>query len=260
MQQYNAVDWRTPVLIDHLATESAKENKKEKVRFNEFRRTPQDPKEIYLPIAFTTLKIESFSLTSEDRSRKSMNLRVFEAEGLHMEVVSFYPNGNTKGKGKGYCFPLPANRKYKQTCSSAVTRQVTEKLAGGGEDQTTSSTTTSVITATKTVSNGSGKAHECSICHKTFPTGQALGGHKRCHYEGIIGGGEKSGVTSTSESAGSTNTRTHSHNEFDLNVPALPEFSSFFSVSGEDEVMSLHRQRKSFVFRCHPEIEVSQAL
>ncbi|CAN6467405.1 unnamed protein product [Victoria cruziana] len=25
--------------------------------------------------------------------------------------------------------------------------------------------------------------HECSICKKLFPTGQALGGHKRCHWE-----------------------------------------------------------------------------
>ncbi|KAF2309654.1 hypothetical protein GH714_004476 [Hevea brasiliensis] len=63
------------------------------------------------------------------------------------------------------------------------------KLAGG-EDQTISTTTTT--SATAAVSNGSGKTHECSICHKTFPTGQALGGHKRCHYEG---GAEKSGVT-----------------------------------------------------------------
>ncbi|RAL54047.1 hypothetical protein DM860_004518 [Cuscuta australis] len=26
------------------------------------------------------------------------------------------------------------------------------------------------------------RGHECSICHKVFPTGQALGGHKRCHW------------------------------------------------------------------------------
>ncbi|WMV15479.1 hypothetical protein MTR67_008864 [Solanum verrucosum] len=32
--------------------------------------------------------------------------------------------------------------------------------------------------------NGSGRTHECLICHKCFPTGQALGGHKRCHYDG----------------------------------------------------------------------------
>nr|ADE75910.1 unknown [Picea sitchensis] len=28
------------------------------------------------------------------------------------------------------------------------------------------------------------KGHECSICHKIFPSGQALGGHKRCHWTG----------------------------------------------------------------------------
>ncbi|CAN8252978.1 unnamed protein product [Cochlearia groenlandica] len=26
--------------------------------------------------------------------------------------------------------------------------------------------------------------HVCNICHKSFPTGQALGGHKRCHWTG----------------------------------------------------------------------------
>lgn len=28
------------------------------------------------------------------------------------------------------------------------------------------------------------KGHECSICHRIFLTGQALGGHKRCHWTG----------------------------------------------------------------------------
>ncbi|KAJ0961975.1 hypothetical protein J5N97_029803 [Dioscorea zingiberensis] len=27
-----------------------------------------------------------------------------------------------------------------------------------------------------------GKVHECSICHRVFSSGQALGGHKRCHW------------------------------------------------------------------------------
>ncbi|CAK7347443.1 unnamed protein product [Dovyalis caffra] len=135
------------------------------------------------------------------------------------------------------------------------------KLAGGGEAQTTSSTTASATTTT--VSFGSGRVHECSICHKTFSTGQALGGHKRCHYEGISGGGEKSGVTSTSEGAGSTNTRIHSdnqsHHDFDLNVPALPEFSSDFFVSGDDEVMSPLPAVKKLRVLMPPKIEVSQA-
>ncbi|CAH8384167.1 unnamed protein product [Eruca vesicaria subsp. sativa] len=38
----------------------------------------------------------------------------------------------------------------------------------------------------------SGKIHKCSICHDVFPTGQALGGHKRRHYEGVLGGYKRS--------------------------------------------------------------------
>ena len=109
------------------------------------------------------------------------------------------------------------------------------KLAGA-EDHHNPSTS---ATNTSAVSNGTGRSHECSICHKTFATGQALGGHKRCHYDG---GAEKSGVTvsNASEGVGSTNTH-HNHSqrpEFDLNIPALPEFAADFFVSGDDEVMS----------------------
>ncbi|KAA8536270.1 hypothetical protein F0562_028748 [Nyssa sinensis] len=88
-----------------------------------------------------------------------------------------------------------------------------------------------------TALNPSGRTHECSICHKTFPTGQALGGHKRCHYEG----GSGSAVTS-SEGAASI----HSQRDFDLNLPASPDFYLGLSVdcekksqlSGDQEVES----------------------
>ncbi|CDY50966.1 BnaA06g37620D [Brassica napus] len=38
----------------------------------------------------------------------------------------------------------------------------------------------------------SGKIHKCSICNVEFPTGQALGGHKRRHYEGVLSGNKRS--------------------------------------------------------------------
>lgn len=49
---------------------------------------------------------------------------------------------------------------------------------------TTNADNPSTACTTTSATSGSGRAHECSICHKTFPTGQALGGHKRRHYEG----------------------------------------------------------------------------
>ncbi|KAI3431043.1 uncharacterized protein J3R85_008107, partial [Psidium guajava] len=72
---------------------------------------------------------------------------------------------------------------------------------------------------------GGGKLHECSICHKTFPTGQALGGHKRCHYDGgsSSGSGAATGVSS-SDAGGSTHIAVSHREPIDLNLPALPEF------------------------------------
>ncbi|TKY64829.1 Zinc finger protein ZAT10 [Spatholobus suberectus] len=55
------------------------------------------------------------------------------------------------------------------------------KLVGSSEDQPTSSSATT--TTSSADNNGKrGRTHECSICQKSFPTGWALGRHKR-HYE-----------------------------------------------------------------------------
>ncbi|KAI3448176.1 hypothetical protein Pfo_004841 [Paulownia fortunei] len=93
--------------------------------------------------------------------------------------------------------------------------------------------------------NPTGRFHKCSICHKNFPTGQALGGHKRKHYEGIIGrnGGSKSGMTFSEGGSGASGVTcshggatSHSHGDgvgdgvvtpiprnLDLNLPPPPE-------------------------------------
>lgn len=81
------------------------------------------------------------------------------------------------------------------------------------------------------VLNPSGRSHVCSICHKAFPTGQALGGHKRRHYEGKLGGnnrdngiggggGVHSGSVVTTSDGGAS---THTPRDFDLNMPPSPE-------------------------------------
>ncbi|XP_050363554.1 zinc finger protein ZAT10-like [Argentina anserina] len=136
--------------------------------------------------------------------------------------------------------------------SSAVT---------GGDGPSTSSTTTT--TSAATVSNASGRSHECSICHKSFPTGQALGGHKRCHYEGSITTTKSAATTTsavtTSEGVGSTtHTVSQQHREtFDLNLPAFPEpLSRNFFMSGDDEVESPHPTKKPRLF-VTPKVEIS---
>ncbi|KAJ1404460.1 Zinc finger C2H2-type [Sesbania bispinosa] len=129
------------------------------------------------------------------------------------------------------------------------------KLSAVGEDQSTSSAATTSSANTAAASIGGVRTHECSICHKCFPTGQALGGHKRCHYEG--GGGGSSSAVTASEGVGSTHTVSHSHRDFDLNIPAFPEFST---KVGEDEVESPHpvmKMKKPRVFVI-PKIEIPQ--
>ncbi|KAG2621752.1 zinc finger protein 1-like [Panicum virgatum] len=85
---------------------------------------------------------------------------------------------------------------------------------------------------------GEGKpAHECNVCGKAFPTGQALGGHKRCHYDGTIGSaaaparaGSRASATAVPAASGG----------FDLNLPALPDIPERCggAVPEEEEVLS----------------------
>ncbi|KAH7844560.1 hypothetical protein Vadar_029333 [Vaccinium darrowii] len=64
--------------------------------------------------------------------------------------------------------------------------------------------------------------HQCKICNKTFPTGQALGGHKRCHWTGQSGP-----LEAPSSQAGSPGEASHTGRKilgFDLNeVPPMEE-------------------------------------
>ncbi|KAL2521216.1 zinc finger protein ZAT10-like [Forsythia ovata] len=99
--------------------------------------------------------------------------------------------------------------------------------------------TSTTAAAGSTVSNISAmnprdRLHECSICHKSFPNGQALGGHKRRHYEGTIGGNggiSKSGVTAPPSPMASSppmasHRASHAPRDFDpATVPPLPMVS-----------------------------------
>ncbi|CAK8568359.1 unnamed protein product [Lathyrus sativus] len=113
------------------------------------------------------------------------------------------------------------------------------------EDQNQNQTTTTSSAVTTSSASNKIKTHDCSICHKSFPTGQALGGHKRCHYEGGAGGGAGSSAVTASEGVGSSHSQ---HRDFDLNLPAFPDFSKKCFV--DDEVSSpLPAAKKPFLFK-----------
>ncbi|KAL6964098.1 ZINC FINGER protein [Sarracenia purpurea var. burkii] len=130
------------------------------------------------------------------------------------------------------------------------------KLASAATVNSDDHPTTSNTAATAAAVNPSGRTHECSICHKSFPTGQALGGHKRRHYDGgNNGGGNGSGSSVTSSEGGG---QSHGHRGFDLNLPAFPELCLELSLDcdkksqlpGEQEVQSplpMKKPRLSFL-------------
>ncbi|CAH8313328.1 unnamed protein product [Eruca vesicaria subsp. sativa] len=108
---------------------------------------------------------------------------------------------------------------------------------------------------TSTTIAPSGKIHECSICHKVFPTGQALGGHKRCHYEGNLGGGGGSKSVSHSGSVSSTVSEERSNRELiDLNLPALPELSLHHDTVVDEEILSPLTGKKPLLLTGHDQV------
>lgn len=112
-------------------------------------------------------------------------------------------------------------------------RKSLSESTAGAIDQNPSSSSTTTVTGG---ASATGRTHKCSICHKTFPTGQALGGHKRCHYEGgnsssTANNNHSSSVVTTSGGAGPSRSQSQSQSqsrggggfEFDLNLPPKPE-------------------------------------
>ncbi|EYU39060.1 hypothetical protein MIMGU_mgv1a019013mg [Erythranthe guttata] len=86
------------------------------------------------------------------------------------------------------------------------------------------------------------RLHTCATCGESFPSGQALGGHKRRHYPGVIrgGGGRSGGSASEVDGGGGTSGVTSSSGDgassisagvsaaapvrwnFDMNFPPPP--------------------------------------
>ncbi|KAK4742336.1 hypothetical protein SAY87_000337 [Trapa incisa] len=116
-------------------------------------------------------------------------------------------------------------------------RKTSAATSGEAGSDGGSNPTTAATALASSSSSGGSRVHECSICHKTFPTGQALGGHKRCHYEG--GSGNSGGASSSSLAVGrsGSGSSSHVHLHLDLNMPAPVEL-----FGGEEQVISRHTQ------------------
>ncbi|WVZ74332.1 hypothetical protein U9M48_022530 [Paspalum notatum var. saurae] len=83
----------------------------------------------------------------------------------------------------------------------AIINTEPSSVDGNAEGSTTNAETTAVVATTAELTfmqvdelvpapttgaspfvKKKGKVHECSVCHRVFMSGQALGGHKRCHW------------------------------------------------------------------------------
>ncbi|CAM0953810.1 unnamed protein product [Alopecurus aequalis] len=74
--------------------------------------------------------------------------------------------------------------------------------------------------------------HRCTICRRSFATGQALGGHKRCHY--WDGTSVSMSVSLSASASGSSSALRN----FDLNLLPVPESAGMKRWSEEEEVQS----------------------
>uniref|UniRef100_A0ACD5VWI2 Uncharacterized protein n=1 Tax=Avena sativa TaxID=4498 RepID=A0ACD5VWI2_AVESA len=74
--------------------------------------------------------------------------------------------------------------------------------------------------------------HRCTICRRSFATGQALGGHKRCHYW------DGTSVSMSVSLSASTTSGSSAVRNFDLNLFPVPESTGIKRWSEEEEVQS----------------------
>ncbi|KAJ3674343.1 hypothetical protein LUZ60_004959 [Juncus effusus] len=154
-------------------------------------------------------------LSHDHRSETSTQISQTESQSKAVEY-----NCSVCGKGFGSYQALGGHKASHRT---KLPNTGTSIIGNPSSEEITSTSSTNSVTG---VGINIGRVHECSICHKTFPTGQALGGHKRCHYEGVIGGNNSNGAKIGA--AGSKLIK------FDLNLPVMPEVRCF----EEEEVQS----------------------
>jgi hypothetical protein len=94
---------------------------------------------------------------------------------------------------------------YRSHCpSQLMMREVSAEKAQLSATVQIEANTVASENACYTASQG---GHECSICHRIFSSGQALGGHKRCHW-----------ITTTNQNSSSTSNRSNDDRDTGVDI------------------------------------------
>lgn len=172
----------------------------------------QSTEEEYLAICLLMLARDSRSLPTADQKHRQQDYNHHRCSICYKSFPSYQALGGHKASHRSKPTTTP-------TTVSSATDEVIAVVPSSNAIPT-------MLTLT-------GKTHQCSICYKVFPSGQALGGHKRCHYDG---GAAMTSTTTGSGSSTTTSGGTHRDNKnsekrvvlgmglgFDLNTPPKPD-------------------------------------
>ncbi|XP_059664613.1 uncharacterized protein LOC132310459 [Cornus florida] len=198
--------------------------------FTDYESDSQGTEGSFLSAQNIDYKCDPAVVVKNKKRRKKMNLRDLESSAQdttpldhHQKTVMTTPAADKyKCSTCNKCFPThqalgghrSSHNKFKNTT-------IQESLSSAGEDvnpnaQFDEGAASSMLVLESTL-------HQCKICNKTFPTGQALGGHKRCHWTAPVEAPAPAPAQVTSPGESSQTGRKVL--EFDLNE--LPEMEEF---------------------------------